>query len=58
MNYYWEKDEVISKLDNKMTSAFQGVSELARKNNLYMRDAAYIISVNRVAEACKQRGWA
>jgi glutamate dehydrogenase len=57
MNYYWEKDEVLGKLDVKMTSAFLAVSELARKRKLYMRDAAYIISVSRVAQACKDRGW-
>lgn len=57
MNYYWEKDEVLSKLDTKMTSAFKSVNELAQKNNLYMRDAAYVISINRVAQACKDRGW-
>jgi glutamate dehydrogenase (NAD(P)+) len=57
MNYYWEKDEVLGKLDVKMTSAFNAVSELARKQKLYMRDAAYVISVNRVAKACKDRGW-
>ncbi len=57
MNYYWEKDEVLSKLDLKMTSAFKSVSELARQRKLYMRDAAYIISVSRVAQACKDRGW-
>lgn len=57
MNYFWEKDEVLGKLDVKMTSAFQAVSELARKQKLYMRDAAYIISVSRVARACKERGW-
>ncbi len=57
MNYYWEKDEVLSKLDTKMTSAFLSVSELARKKKLYMRDAAYVISINRVAQACKDRGW-
>ncbi len=57
MNYYWEKDEVLSKLDTKMTSAFLDVSALARKKNLYMRDAAYIISISRVAQACKDRGW-
>ncbi len=57
MNYYWEKDEVLSKLDVKMTSAFLDVSSLARKKNLYMRDAAYIISISRVAQACKERGW-
>ena len=57
MNYYWEKDEVIGKLDLKMTSAFMAVSELAAKSGIYMRDAAYIISVTRVADACRQRGW-
>ena len=31
MNYYWEKEEVLSKLDIQMTSAFLAVSELARK---------------------------
>ncbi|NJD21617.1 MAG: Glu/Leu/Phe/Val dehydrogenase [Melioribacter sp.] len=57
MNYYWEKDEVLGKLDVKMTAAFHAVSDLAKKRKLYMRDAAYVISVNRVAQACKDRGW-
>jgi glutamate dehydrogenase (NAD(P)+) len=57
MNYYWERDEVLSKLDVKMTSAYLAVSELASKRNLYMRDAAYVISISRVAQACKDRGW-
>ncbi len=57
MNYYWEKDEVLSKLDLKMTSAFISVSDFAKTNNLNMRDAAYVISVNRVSQACKDRGW-
>ena len=57
MNYFWERDEVLGKLDVKMTAAYLAVSELARKRNLYMRDAAYVISVSRVAQACKDRGW-
>ncbi len=57
MNYYWEKDEVLSKLDIKMTSAFIAVSDFAKENNLSMRDAAYVISVDRVARACHDRGW-
>ena len=57
MNYFWERDEVLGKLDVKMTSAYLAVSELARKRNLFMRDAAYVISVSRVAQACKDRGW-
>jgi glutamate dehydrogenase len=57
MNYYWERDEVLAKLDLKMTAAFVAVSELARKEKLYMRDAAYVIAVSRVAQACRERGW-
>jgi glutamate dehydrogenase (NAD(P)+) len=57
LNYFWEKDEVLGKLDVKMTAAYQAVSELARKRKLYMRDAAYVISISRVAQACKDRGW-
>ena len=57
MNYFWEKDEVLGKLDVMMTSAFVAVSEMARKRNLYMRDAAYTIAIARVAQACKDRGW-
>jgi len=57
MNFFWTKEEVLSKLDDKMTSAFKAVSELARTRKLYMRDAAYVISVSRVANACRDRGW-
>ncbi len=57
-NYFWEKGEVLTKLDTQMTLAFAAVSELARRQKLYMRDAAYIIAINRVAQAVKQRGWA
>ena len=57
MNYFWEKKEVLDRLDIKMTSAFKAVSELATKRKLYMRDAAYVIAVNRVVQACVDRGW-
>ena len=57
MNYYWPKDEVLGKLDVKMTAAYIAVSGVARKRKLYMRDAAYIIAIDRVARACRDRGW-
>jgi len=57
MNYYWEKDEVLERLDAKMTSAYRAVQDLARSKGLYMRDAAYVIAINRVAQAVKMRGW-
>jgi len=57
MNYFWEKDEVLGKLDVKMTSAYAAVSDFARSNQMNMRDAAYVISIDRVALACHDRGW-
>jgi glutamate dehydrogenase (NAD(P)+) len=56
-NYFWEKDDVLSRLDLKMTSAFGAVSELSSRKKLYMRDAAYVIAIDRVAQACRDRGW-
>ncbi len=57
MNYFWEKEEVMEKLDTKMTAAFKAVYDLSINQNLNMRDAAYVISINRVAQAVKNRGW-
>lgn len=56
-NYYWSKDEVLEKLDNNMTNAFHEVWNLSREEDIRMKEAAYIISIKRVAEACKARGW-
>ncbi len=56
-NFYWTKEEVLQRLDEKMTTAFHAVYELAKRRNLYMRDAAYVISIDRVAQAVKARGW-
>ena len=57
MNFFWDRDDVLAKLDAKMTAAYHSVSDLARKQKLYMRDAAYVVAVNRVAAACRSRGW-
>jgi len=57
MNYFWPRDEVLEKLDQKMTAAYQSISELAAKQKIFMRDAAYVVAINRVAAACRDRGW-
>ncbi|HTS03781.1 MAG TPA: Glu/Leu/Phe/Val dehydrogenase [Thermoanaerobaculia bacterium] len=57
MNHYWTQDEVLGKLDVKMTRAFHDVADLAASRKIYMRDAAYVIAVSRVAKACRERGW-
>ncbi len=56
-NYYWTKEEVLGKLDNKMTDAFYKVWELAKRKKIRVSDAAYMIAISRVADACKMRGW-
>lgn len=56
-NFYWPLDEVHRRLDEKMTKAFYGVHQMYLKEKVNMRQAAYLVSVARVAEACKLRGW-
>jgi glutamate dehydrogenase len=57
MNYYWNREEVLGKLDVQITSAYLEVGDFARKNKIPMREAAYLMSVERVAQACHERGW-
>jgi len=56
-NFYWTKEEVLTRLDEKMTHAFHAVADLAQERKVYMRDAAYMIAIDRVATACRLRGW-
>lgn len=56
-NYYWRLSDVHEQLLEKMTRAFRQVYELHLRERINMRQAAYLISVARVAEACKLRGW-
>jgi glutamate dehydrogenase (NAD(P)+) len=57
MNFYWSHDEVITKLDQKMTTAFQGVLKMSERENVYMRDAAYMVAIDKVVKAMELRGW-
>ena len=57
MNYYWEEEEVLAKLDKKMTSAFRAVLKTALDKGLYTRDAAYWVAIGKVEQAMRLRGW-
>lgn len=46
----------MNKLDTK-DAAFKAVYDLSVSKGYKMRDAAYVISINRVAQAVKNRGW-
>ncbi|MEJ5365633.1 MAG: Glu/Leu/Phe/Val dehydrogenase [Desulfosoma sp.] len=56
-NFYWEIKDVHTRLDDKMTRAFHAVFDMATRHKTNLREAAYLVSVARVAEACKLRGW-
>jgi len=56
-NYYWPIEMVHERLDKKMTDAFHSVWDTAAKEKVHMRLAAYLVSVQRVAQAVRDRGW-
>jgi len=56
-NLYWELQEVHWRLDKKMTQAFHDVHEMGQHQRTNLREAAYLVAIARVAEACKLRGW-
>ena len=57
MNFYWTKNEVLSREDEKMTAAFHAVLEMSIKEKVSMRDAAYMVAIARVVKAMELRGW-
>jgi glutamate dehydrogenase len=57
MNYFWQREEVLGKLDVQMTSAYLKINDFARRKKLPLREAAYVIAIDRVADACQERGW-
>lgn len=56
-SHYWEETEVHAKLDAKMTKAFHDVLAVSLEHKVDMRTAAYMVAVQRVAEAMRLRGW-
>jgi glutamate dehydrogenase (NAD(P)+) len=57
MNFYWSKEEVLKRLDDKMTVAFGDVLAMSQREGVYMRDAAYMVAIEKVVKAMELRGW-
>jgi glutamate dehydrogenase (NAD(P)+) len=55
--YYWEEKEIYERLNQKMTSAYQSVLNTAKQRQISLRQAAYLLAVERVVTAMKLRGW-
>ncbi len=47
----------MEKLDTKMTQAFHAVLDMSEKEKVYMRDAAYMVAIDKVVKAMQLRGW-
>jgi glutamate dehydrogenase (NAD(P)+) len=55
--YYWDEAMTRKRLEQKMTRAFHQVHEMARRHRVHNRLGAYLVAVNRVAQAVRLRGW-
>ncbi|HUJ71151.1 MAG TPA: Glu/Leu/Phe/Val dehydrogenase [Verrucomicrobiae bacterium] len=55
-SFFWGEAEVNDKLYRQLELAYQQVVQMARKNKLYMRDAALALGIAKVAQAKQVRG--
>jgi glutamate dehydrogenase/leucine dehydrogenase len=56
-SFRWEEERVNGELARIMTKAYGAVRDLSRERRLSMRRAAFLIAVERVAEAIRLRGF-
>lgn len=55
--YYWSEAEVEEKQEVEMVKAFKDIWKLRNEYKVTVRDAAYMLSVKKVADVMKLRGW-
>lgn len=55
--YNWSFEEVQTKQKKLMVDAFEDIWNLAKEYEVDMRTAAYMMSIKRIADAMKMRGW-
>src|SRR3989338_1221134 len=54
--YYWSREEVLKKLTAYMANAWKNVLAVQRQHKTDFRNAAFILAINRIAEAIRARG--
>jgi glutamate dehydrogenase (NAD(P)+) len=55
-SFFWDEDEVDKRLEVYMKRAYSSVAATARKHQCSLRGGAYVLAVERVAEATRVRG--
>ena len=58
INYYWSEEEVLKKLEHIMVDSFHAIWAIKEKHHIDLRTAAFVLAVDRVAQAMKDRGMA
>ena len=53
--YYWKDKEIKDKLKEKMIDAFNTINKISKEKKTSLRIAAYILAIERVADAIKWR---
>ncbi|MEA3507280.1 MAG: Glu/Leu/Phe/Val dehydrogenase [Elusimicrobiota bacterium] len=53
---FWKEEDVVKKLCEVIHAAFHNIYRISKKRGVSMRMAAYILAVQRVADAAKMRG--
>lgn len=54
--YYWDKEEIFDRLDQKITTAFRNIYNFSLSKNISLRKSAYVLAINRIGEGVKNRG--
>lgn len=54
--YWWTEQEIEQRLEQRMLQAYAAVAEVARREQVTLRDAAMLIGVERVSTAHRTRG--
>lgn len=55
-SYFWSEGEINDRLEQTMRASFRSVYETAERYKTDMRTGAYILAIDRVAEATRVRG--
>lgn len=54
--HYWTREEVKDRLEEVMAKAYRDVAQIAEERGITLREAAYVLGIERIDEAMRLRG--
>jgi len=52
---YWSRDDVMTKLDKRMTDTYRRVATVAQERGITLRMAAYVLSINHLLDVYSRK---